>query len=145
MTAMQRTIPAFVGLALIALALTASVALAGGGRGAILASLAAAAKQADPGFAGFSSERGRQFFLAQHIEGKIDTPSCTTCHTRDPTVPGRTRALKPIAPMAVSKTPDRFTDQAKVDKWFYRNCMSVLGRECTAVEKGDFIAYLAGL
>jgi Domain of unknown function (DUF1924) len=143
--AMKRAGWALPGAPLIALALLASAALAGGGREAILAGLAATARQADPGFAGFSAERGRQFFLAQHVEGKIDTPSCTTCHTRDPTVPGRTRALKPIAPMAVSKTPDRFTDPAKVDKWFYRNCMSVLGRECTAVEKGDFIAYLAGL
>ena len=140
MAAMRWTIPAAVAFAVIA-----SAALAGGGRGAILATFAAAAKQADPAFAGFSAERGRQFFLAQHIEGKIDTPSCTTCHTRDPTAPGRTRALKPIAPMAVSRTPDRFTDPVKVDKWFYRNCMSVLGRECTAVEKGDFITFLAGL
>jgi hypothetical protein len=131
-------------ITVITLCLTGT-ALAAGGRAAILASLAAAARQTDPNFAAFSAERGRQFFLAKHTTGKIDTPSCSTCHTNDPTAEGRTRALKPIAPMAVSKTPDRFTDQAKVDKWFYRNCMSVLGRECTAVEKGDFITYLAGL
>jgi hypothetical protein len=45
--------------------------------------------------------------------------------------------------MAVSMTPDRFTDPEKVAKWFSRNCNGVLGRDCTAVEKGDFITYLS--
>ncbi len=45
--------------------------------------------------------------------------------------------------MAVSLTPTRFSDLAKVEKWFSRNCQTVLGRLCTTVEKGDFIAYLA--
>ena len=44
--------------------------------------------------------------------------------------------------MAVSVTPDRFTDLAKVEKWFRRNCNTVLGRECTPAEKGDFIAFM---
>jgi hypothetical protein len=44
--------------------------------------------------------------------------------------------------MAVSTTPDRYTDAAKVAKWFRRNCKSVLGRECTAQEKGDFLAFM---
>ena len=105
--------------------------------------LAAAAKQADPAFAGFSAERGAQFWQAQHTGGKPDTPSCTTCHTKDPTAEGQTRAGKTIAPMAVSRTPDRFTDAAKVEKWFDRNCNTVLGRACTAAEKGDVITYLS--
>ena len=45
--------------------------------------------------------------------------------------------------MAVSATPDRFTDLAKVEKWFRRNCNTVLGRECTTEEKGNFIAFMA--
>ena len=45
--------------------------------------------------------------------------------------------------MAVSKTADRFTDPEKVAKWFLRNCTTVLGRECTATEKGDVITFLA--
>jgi hypothetical protein len=113
-------------------------------RQAILAAFAAEAKQADPAFTGFSAERGHAFWTAAHAGGKPETPSCTTCHTTDPTREGQTRAGKQIAPMAVSKTPDRFTDSAKVEKWFGRNCNSVLGRDCTAVEKGDVIAYLSG-
>ena len=53
------------------------------------------------------------------------------------------RAGKVLAPMAVSQTPDRFTDLAKVEKWFSRNCQTVYGRLCTAIEKGDFIAFMA--
>jgi len=54
-----------------------------------------------------------------------------------------TRAGQAIAPMAVSVTPDRFTDLAKLEKWFRRNCDTVLGRECTSAEKGDYIAFMA--
>ena len=79
---------------------------------------------------------------AQSTTGKPDTPSCTTCHTQNPKHPGRTRAGKEIAAMALSVTPDRYGDAEKVEKWFARNCQSVLGRPCTAQEKGDFISFM---
>ena len=44
--------------------------------------------------------------------------------------------------MAASANPKRFTDAIEVEKWFKRNCGDVLGRECTAIEKGDVLAYL---
>ena len=128
---------------LVASLLLAAPGFADPARDAILAELAAAAAQPDPAFAGFSAVRGAQFWQAQHTGGKPDTPSCTTCHTKDPTAEGQTRAGKAIAPMAVSRTPDRFTDVAKVEKWFDRNCNTVLGRACTAAEKGDVITYLS--
>ena len=56
-----------------------------------------------------------------------------------------TRAGKTIEPMAVSASPSRFTDIAKTEKWFGRNCKTVLGRACSAQEKGDFITYLSSL
>ena len=124
-------------------ALVATAAFANPARDAILAAFAAEAKQADPAFTGFSADRGQGFWQATHSGGKLDTPSCTTCHTKDPTATGQTRAGKSIAPMAVSATPDRFTDAEKVDKWFTRNCNSVLGRACSALEKGDIITYLS--
>jgi hypothetical protein len=131
-------------LVFVALAGIAAAAAANPARDAILTAFAAEAKQADPGFTGFSAERGHAFWTAAHTGGKPDTPSCTSCHTPDPTAEGQTRAGKQIAPMAVSKTPDRFTDPAKVTKWFGRNCSTVLGRDCTAIEKGDVVTYLAG-
>jgi hypothetical protein len=121
---------------------SATLAAANAARDAILANLHAQAKAADAGFTGFSAPRGATFYAATHPGGKPDTPSCTTCHSASPHQPGKTRAGKDIAPMAVSKTPDRYTDPAKVEKWFQRNCQSVLGRECTAVEKGDFLTFM---
>ena len=50
--------------------------------------------------------------------------------------------LKDIEPMAASANPKRFTDQAKTEKWFGRNCNNVLGRECMPTEKGDFITFM---
>lgn len=96
------------------------------------------------GFAGFSAERGRSLFLSSPGSGDKDTPSCTTCHTESPFKAGQTRAGKPIDPMALSKTPDRYSDLEKVEKWFGRNCDSVLGRACTPTEKGDFLTFMIG-
>ncbi len=110
----------------------------------ILGGFATGAKGVDPAFAGFSVERGKTLFFAEHVGGKPKVPACTVCHTEDPRSTGETRAGKPIDPIAVSKTPARFTDPKKVAKWFRRNCNTVLGRECTPVEKGDFITFMAG-
>ena len=77
-----------------------------------------------------------------HSGGKPDTPACTTCHTDSPLNTGKTRAGKAIEPMAVSANPQRFTDMEKVEKWFGRNCNSVLGRDCTPQEKGDVATWL---
>ena len=96
-------------------------------------------------FVDFDPDRGKELYLKQFSTGKIDTPSCTTCHTNDPTQPGETRAGKAIDPMAVSVSPERYQTLKKAEKWFGRNCRSVLGRECTAIEKGDFLSFMKGL
>lgn len=88
---------------------------------------------------------GQALWMASHGGGKPDTPSCTTCHGMDMAQPGKARTGKEIAPMALSVQPDRFSDPEKVEKWFGRNCASVLGRDCTAAEKRDVLAWLSGL
>lgn len=105
-------------------------------RDAIIAGYATQAGQSP------SAARGKALFMGTHTGGKPETPSCTVCHTQNIHNPGRTRVGKPIEPMAVSVTPSRFTDPAKVEKWLGRNCRTVLGRECTPLEKADILTWL---
>ena len=120
-------------------------ALAAGGQDAVLAQYKTQALAADSAFAGFSAKRGKALYMSSNTGGNPDTPSCSSCHTASPSNTGKTRAGKAVDPMAVSLSPNRFTDVAKTEKWFGRNCKTVLGRDCTAQEKGDFITYLSGL
>lgn len=103
---------------------------------------AALAKTQDALFDGFDVGRGKSLYITKSLDGKKDTPSCTTCHTNDPTKAGETRAGKTIDPMAASASPQRYQSLKKAEKWFRRNCKSVLGRECTVTEKGDFLTYM---
>ena len=108
----------------------------------IQASFEAAARAGTPGFSGFSAARGLQFFSAKHGNDW----SCTSCHTASPLAPGQhAKTGKEIAPLAPAANPQRFSDAAKVEKWFNRNCKDVVGRVCTAQEKGDVLAYLLSL
>jgi hypothetical protein len=109
----------------------------------ILSSYAEEARRSDAGFVGFSAERGQAFHKRSFAGGKPDTPACTSCHGTDPRRPGQTPAGKPIDPVAVSAAPARYTDPAKIEKWFKRNCNEVLGRACTALEKGDWLTYMS--
>ena len=109
-------------------------------RDALLAAQAAAAKAADPAFSGFSAARGEKLQVTKFTGGKAETPSCTSCHGDSPRRAGRTPAGKSIDALAVSVSPTRYTDAAKVEKWFKRNCHEVLGRECTPLEKGDWLS-----
>ena len=83
-------------------------------------------------------QRGARIFVAKGNEW-----SCATCHTETPTRVGRhVKTDKPIAALAPAANAERFTDPAKVDKWFRRNCNDVLGRICSAQEKADVLAWL---
>jgi hypothetical protein len=141
-TTSRTVLAAGFGLAAMTIAAVAAVTPA---QKLVLDQYVTAAKASAADFQGFSAERGRAFFQGTHTGGKADSPSCTSCHTSDLTKSGKTRAGKAIDPMAASVNPSRFTDPANVEKWFKRNCGDVLGRECTAAEKGDALAYMLGL
>jgi mono/diheme cytochrome c family protein len=86
--------------------------------------------------------KGQQLFTTKH--GK--EWSCASCHTGVPTVDGKHASTgKAITPLAPAANAERFTDAAKSDKWFRRNCNDVMGRECTAAEKADVLAWLLTL
>jgi hypothetical protein len=110
-----------------------------------LAQYAVAAKAENPAFGGFSAQRGKTLHNQKFTTGKPDTPSCTSCHGPNPLVAGKNATGTVIDAVAVSATPTRYTDPAKVEKWFKRNCNDVLGRACSAVEKGDWLTYVMSL
>jgi len=86
--------------------------------------------------------RGQAFFTSKHGRDW----SCSSCHTAHPVAEGKHVVTgKVIAPMAPAANPGRFNDAGKTEKWFRRNCNDVVGRECTAGEKADFLAFLLSL
>lgn len=107
--------------------------------------LAAFAREAGTPVSAFSAPRGEALFRGRHARAGGEEMGCFTCHTADPRNPGRTRAGKSIDPLAPAATPARFSDAAKTEKWFARNCGDVLGRACTAAEKGDFLTWLISI
>lgn len=86
-----------------------------------------------------NAERGKAFYNAKH--GK--DLSCASCHNSSPVLQGKhTSTGKAIAPLAPSANSKAFTNTSKTNKWFRRNCNDVVGRECSAQERADFLAYL---
>ncbi len=89
-----------------------------------------------------SPKSGEDFFTTTHGREW----SCSSCHTQDPTALGKHfKTGKVIQPMAPAANPDRFTDAAKTEKWFRRNCRDVISRECTPEEKSDVLSWLLSL
>lgn len=95
-----------------------------------------------PGFTP-SATRGERFFR-QSFAVTEKMPACSSCHTHNPVLPGEHVVTgKRIRPLAVAGDSQRFSDPAKVEKWFGRNCREVVGRACSPAEKADFVAYLS--
>ena len=97
------------------------------------------AKAQNPAFKGFSAKAGEAFYKNKHGGDW----SCSSCHTDNPAAEGKhTVTGKLIQPLSPNANAARFSDTAKVNKWFKRNCNDVLKRECTPEEKGNLLTYL---
>jgi hypothetical protein len=89
-----------------------------------------------------SPARGQQFFTSTHGREW----SCSTCHGTPPVGAGKHASTgRAIAALAPAFNAERFTDAARTEKWFRRNCNDVAGRECTAGEKADVMSWLLAL
>jgi len=134
----------------------------------LLTAYAAKAVQADPGFTGFSADRGKSLYFSSHRLDDGSELSCASCHHEDPRreqfahhdkipcrachgmpdtgnfeeIPKIRRQFLPLAPFANAR---RFTDEWFVEKWFRKNCGLLLRRDCTSLEKGDLISWLLTL
>jgi hypothetical protein len=122
------------------------------------------ARIASPGFAGFSAERGRAFYMKAHPVENEGMLSCASCHHADPLkateahrdqIPCRACHVlfsaqpeshrptrREIPPFAPAGNANRFTNEWKVEYWFDYNCNLLLRRPCTPTEKGDLITWL---
>lgn len=99
------------------------------------------AKSADASFSP-SADRGKNLY-GRIFRAGSDMASCATCHTTNPKALGKHAITgKEIPALSPTTNPERFTDAKKSEKWFKRNCMDVIGRECTAAEKADLSAWL---
>jgi mono/diheme cytochrome c family protein len=116
------------------------------------AAIAPASRAATPSelLAGYAAQagslplpaRGQQIFTAPRGREW----SCSSCHGAQPTQAGKHASTgKAIGPLAPAFNVERFTDAARTEKWFRRNCNDVMGRECTAGEKADVMSWLLTL
>jgi len=134
----------------------------------ILEGYAVQARIEDASFAGFSAERGEAIYRAPHVIKGAGVWSCASCHLKDPRysvrahrtdIPCRAchvindwehpdpkhakkRIIDPFAPSANAL---RLTDAYRVDSFLKLNCLLLMQRECTTMEKGDVIAYLLSI
>lgn len=127
----------------IAMALVSVVAQADQASAQKLANkYATIAKNIDPASKGLSAEDGKAFFNRElTIRGK--QVACASCHTANPADAGKHAVTgKSIQPLAPSANAKRFSNLDKVEKNFEKHCLDIIGRDCTAQEKGNYIAYL---
>lgn len=102
---------------------------------------AAFAKTIDPASKP-SAEAGKAFFTRKIlVHGK--EVSCSSCHTDNPAATGKHIGTgKPIKPLAPSANADRFSNIDKTEKEFEKHCLDIIGKDCTAQEKTNYITYL---
>lgn len=78
-----------------------------------------------------------------NYNGEFSRRSCTSCHTKDLSAVGKhVKTGKEIKPMAPLSNAERYTDSKKIEKWFKRNCLWTMDRECTVQEKANLLVYL---
>lgn len=100
------------------------------------------AKNNDPAYKGLSATDGEAFFKHdQMVKGK--PIACASCHTANPADPGKHivtgKRIRPLSPVV---NPKRFANLDKVEANFTKHCNDIIERDCTAQEKGNYIAYL---
>lgn len=134
----------------------------------VLEAYAVQARAQDPAFTAFSAERGEAFYREPHAIKGAGVWSCASCHLKDARysvlahrtdIPCRACHVindwehpdpkhakkRHIEPFAPSANPKRLSDPEHVEAFLKLNCMLLLKRECTTIEKGDVISYLLGI
>lgn len=101
------------------------------------------AKSVNPEYKGTSVFDGKLFYNRKIKLGNSKETSCASCHSANPADLGKHivtgKAIKPLSPVV---NPNRFTDLDKVEDQFTQHCNDIIGTDCAAKEKADYIAYV---
>jgi hypothetical protein len=115
----------------------------------LIARYATIAKLQDANYAGPSAADGKAFFNREVIQFKSASNktakaiACASCHTANPADFGKHIATgKKIQPLSPVVNAKRFDDIEKVEKQFNKHCHEVVGSDCSASEKANYIAFL---
>lgn len=101
------------------------------------------AKTVNASYAGTSTMDGKIFFNRKFKAPNGKEVACASCHTSNPANEGRNIVTaKSIAPLSPAVNTKRFNDLEKVEDKFTEHCNDIIGTDCTAAEKANFIAYL---
>lgn len=89
-----------------------------------------------------SPAAGKQFFNRM-VKNDGHEVACASCHTKNPADAGKNIVTKkPIKPLSPVINTERFTNIADVEENFSEHCNDIVGSECSAQEKANFITYL---
>ena len=102
------------------------------------------ARYTKEGGSNFNADTGKsRWYKKEATANKGKGGSCVSCHGENFSQEGKhVNTGKIIPPMSPRVNNKRFTSTKELEKWFQRNCNWVYDRECTAQEKGDFLAFL---
>jgi hypothetical protein len=103
----------------------------------------AVAKHDNPEYAGPTVAEGKFFFNRKVKLGNAKEMACASCHTANPADEGKHivtgKAIRPLSPVVNAK---RFDDFEKVQGKFTQHCKEIIGSDCTAAEKANYITYV---
>ncbi len=100
------------------------------------------AQTVNPEFVSSVTE-GKMFFNRKIKMPNGKEMACASCHTTNPANVGK-HALtgKSIEPLSPAVNKKRFNDLDKVEEKFTEHCNEIIGTDCTAAEKANYIIYL---
>ncbi len=94
-------------------------------------------------FAGPSAEEGKAFYNNKVKAANGKEVACASCHTENPANNGKNvvtgKVIQPLSPAVNTK---RFSDFEKVESKFTQHCVDILGADCTAAQKANYISYV---
>ncbi|HPH08937.1 MAG TPA: DUF1924 domain-containing protein [Methylotenera sp.] len=100
------------------------------------------AQTVNPEFVPSVSE-GKTFYNRKFTLKDGKQAACASCHTSNPADAGKHIVTgKAIAPLAPAVNKKRFRSLDKVEDKFTEHCNDILGADCTAGEKANYIVYL---